>query len=247
MEIDGCVYKVHPVYDLYAADDNGNVINIVKKVPIEGCKVNSGYISISVRKHGDKGQKNVRVHRFVWECFNGLIPDGKVIDHINNIKDDNKLSNLQLMTQQENCKKSAKDRDYTFVAKNHQNRKYIKAINQSTNEITYYNSLYAVHQHIGINPGIIKMVCEGLNNCKSGISKIDQCAYKFEYINNDNMPNKFLKSANIRPHKLTEEDKKKHQIEAIRKWQNKEFVCLKCSKTYKNSSKYFHNKKCSKK
>ena len=27
------------------------------------------------------------------------------------------------MTHQENCKKSAKSRDYTFVAKNHQNKK----------------------------------------------------------------------------------------------------------------------------
>ena len=51
-----------------------------------------------VRKHGQNGQKGYYVHRFVYECFNGLIPDGKVIDHVNNIKDDNRLCNLQLMS-----------------------------------------------------------------------------------------------------------------------------------------------------
>ena len=50
-----------------------------------------------------------------------------MINHVNIIKDDNRLCNLQLMTQQENCKKSAKRRDYTFAAKNHQNKKCVKA------------------------------------------------------------------------------------------------------------------------
>ena len=31
IEIDNCVYKVHPVYDLHAANAVGKVINIVKK------------------------------------------------------------------------------------------------------------------------------------------------------------------------------------------------------------------------
>ena len=52
----------------------------------------------------------------------------KVIDHVNNIKDDNRLCNIQLITQQENCKKSAKRRDYTFAAKNHQNKKCVKQL-----------------------------------------------------------------------------------------------------------------------
>ena len=35
---------------------------------------------------------------------------------------------------------------------------------------------------LGINAGIVKMVCEGINNCKTGISKQDNCHYKFEYV-----------------------------------------------------------------
>lgn len=51
------------------------------------------------------------------------------------------------MTQKQNCKKSAKNRDYKFAAKNHKNKKFVKAINIETDEISYFNSLYSVNQH----------------------------------------------------------------------------------------------------
>ena len=53
----------------------------------------------------------------------------KVTDHINDDKADNRLSNLQIMTQQANCKKSAKNREYSFAAVNHKNRRCVKATN----------------------------------------------------------------------------------------------------------------------
>ena len=145
-----------------------------------------------------------------------------MIDHINNDKKDNRLCNLQLITQQQNCKKSAKDRDYTFVAKNHENKKCVKAITKNTNEVSYYNSMYAIQQYLGINAGIVKMVCEGINNCKSGVSKKDGQHYKFEYIKQDDLPDNHKKSADGRPQKVPDEDKKKNQMKAVKKWQNKE-------------------------
>ena len=244
IEIGKCVYKVHPVYNLYASDENGNIIHLVKQVPSIGQKHKSGYLMCVVRNHGQNGQNNFFVHRFVYECFNGLIPYGKVIDHINNMKDDNRLCNLQLVTQQENCMKSAKRRDYSFAAKNHQNKKCVKATNKDTNEVSYYNSMYAVQQHLGINAGIVKMVCEKINSCKTGISKIDNHSYKFEYVNKQDMPNDLKKSANKRPIRVSVEDKKKHQKEAINRWQKKEYECLKCGKTYKNSYRFLHKKNC---
>lgn len=196
--IDECVYNVHPIYNLYAGSKDGTLINIIKQKPIQGNKQNMGYLCCYVRRHGQSGQKRYCVHRFIWECFNGVIPDNKVIDHINKDKQDNRLCNLQLMTQQENCKKAAKDRDYTFASYNHKNKKCVKAINCKTNEISYYNSLYSVNQHLGINAGVVKMVCEKLNNCKSGISKVDGNKYKFEYIKLEDMPDNYKKSANTR-------------------------------------------------
>ena len=38
IEIENIIYKVHPVYNLYASDENGNVIHLVKQVPSTGTK-----------------------------------------------------------------------------------------------------------------------------------------------------------------------------------------------------------------
>ena len=45
----------------------------------------------------------LRGHRIVWEAFNGKIPAGLEIDHIDRDKHNNTLSNLRLVTHSENC------------------------------------------------------------------------------------------------------------------------------------------------
>ena len=44
------------------------------------------------------------LHRAVWEHFNGEIPEGHVIHHIDGDPSNNDLANLQLMTQSEHIK-----------------------------------------------------------------------------------------------------------------------------------------------
>ena len=46
--------------------------------------------------------KIYKVHRLVWEAFNGPIPDGMQVNHINEDKTDNRLCNLNLMSPKEN-------------------------------------------------------------------------------------------------------------------------------------------------
>lgn len=43
-----------------------------------------------------------KVHRIIYETFVGTISDGYQIDHINTIKDDNRLENLRCVTPKEN-------------------------------------------------------------------------------------------------------------------------------------------------
>ena len=185
--IEECVYNIHPIYDLYAADENGNIIHIIKKVPTKGVKKHNGYMHCGVRKHAQPSYTTYHVHRFVYECFNGIIPNGKEIDHINDVRHDNRLCNLQLLTPSENGKKAAKNRDYTFTTNNRKNRKCVKATNIETGEVTYYYSLYATQQHLGINYGIVKMVSEGHYGRKSGVSKKDGQSYTFQYIEQLNL------------------------------------------------------------
>ena len=94
----------HPIYDRYEVSREGIVRHVVNKKDI-GALTNSGYLQIVVSDQGTI--KNYLKHRFIFECFHGKINDVKlVVDHINNIKTDNRLQNLQLITQSQNQKKN---------------------------------------------------------------------------------------------------------------------------------------------
>ena len=60
-------------------------------------KRESGYRRVRVG-----GGKIMYEHRIVWEMHNGAIPEGMQVDHINGIRDDNRIENLQLLTLVEN-------------------------------------------------------------------------------------------------------------------------------------------------
>ena len=63
-------------------------------------KQKEGYIKINLYKN--KIMKTCLVHRLVWEAFNGEIPDGYEINHIDERPLNNAVWNLNLMTSKEN-------------------------------------------------------------------------------------------------------------------------------------------------
>jgi len=54
---------------------------------------------------GNRKVKSEAVHRFVYEYFNEPIPDRMTIDHINEDKLDNRLENLRVLSNAENCRR----------------------------------------------------------------------------------------------------------------------------------------------
>ena len=72
--------------------------------------------------------------------------------------------------------------------------------------------IYAVQQHLKINAGIIKMVCEPLNKCKTGISSKGGCKYEFSCIEKDNIPTNcdIIKSSDVSK-RLTNDEKTMNQ------------------------------------
>lgn len=64
-------------------------------------KLDDGYYRIQLCKNGK--YRCFRVHRLVWEAFNGPIPEGMQINHNNEVKTDNRIENLSLMSAKENC------------------------------------------------------------------------------------------------------------------------------------------------
>lgn len=57
----------------------------------------NGYVQTYVSKTGKR-----YVHRLIWEMHNGEIADGMQIDHINGVRDDNRIENLRCVTVTDN-------------------------------------------------------------------------------------------------------------------------------------------------
>ncbi|HGD3326984.1 TPA: HNH endonuclease signature motif containing protein [Enterobacter hormaechei] len=71
-----------------------------------------GYHQVALRLDGKQYQ--LKAHRVAWILAHGAIPHGKQIDHINGIRDDNRLCNLRLVTQRENDQNRRKARGYSW-------------------------------------------------------------------------------------------------------------------------------------
>jgi hypothetical protein len=86
--------------DEYYVSNYGNIFN-KNKSKLEGHKNLQGYIFVRL-KYNEKNQL-FRVHRLVCEVFNGKASENKnIVDHINRIRDDNKVENLKWVTHEEN-------------------------------------------------------------------------------------------------------------------------------------------------
>ncbi len=179
------IWKKHPVFENYIGSNLGNVKSLdykhtgneclLKKRTIVKHRKHKDYIQQQISLYNHNKRKFYYVHRFIYECFNGLIPQGLQIDHINNNTQDNRLQNLQLLTPSENCKKR-------FIDNPHLSKSYIhnlqkihpktKIICLNNNQI--YESQREAARKLNISNKHVNDVLKGRRNHTHG--------YKFRYI-----------------------------------------------------------------
>ncbi len=89
----------------YAVDKEGNVWSYPNRFHKDITKLKprvrqKGYQSVSLSKNGKV--KEYLIHRLVVDTYNG-IDDGLEVNHINGIRDDNRLSNLECVSRSVNA------------------------------------------------------------------------------------------------------------------------------------------------
>jgi len=100
--------------------------------------------------------KSFTVHSLIAMAFLNHKPNGHklVVDHINNIKTDNRLENLQIITHRKNSSKDKKGTSkYTGVSYNKINKKWNSFIYNGNNNINLgsYNTEEEAHEAYEIN------------------------------------------------------------------------------------------------
>lgn len=97
------------------------------------------------------------VHRLVWETFNGPIPAGFEVNHINEDKSDNRLANLNLLTHKDNVNWGTGIERAT-QKQSHQVAQYTK----SGELVNVYPSLNAAARQTGFYMSSIMNCCKGI-------------------------------------------------------------------------------------
>ena len=128
----------------------------------------SGYYIVKL--YLNSVRKNVSVHRLLWTAFNGPIPEGLQINHLNENKADNRLENLSLCTAKENINYGTRNKR---AGEKHCKR--IQMLDKNNNILKTFNSLKEAAQFLN------KKSHSNISKCLHGkIKSAYEYKWKFE-------------------------------------------------------------------
>ena len=94
----------------YQVSNLGNVKSLIRNKLLKPGKNHFGYLVVNINKSPGESPRCYFVHQLVAMAFLGHTPGGHkiTVDHINHIRDDNRVENLQLLTNRENVSRGKK-------------------------------------------------------------------------------------------------------------------------------------------
>ncbi len=153
----------------YEVSDLGNVRN-PRKVLKKSVKQVSGYEFVVIYLDGK--WKGKYVHRLVWETFNGKVPTGFEINHRDENKLNNSLSNLELVTHKQNCNYGTRN-ERANMTKRHNNTlglnsKRVAQVSPDFKLIKIHSSLKEASVSTGAFVSNISMCCKRKDKTAKG-------------------------------------------------------------------------------
>jgi len=138
-------YRIIPNYTRYAISKNGVVIDTLTNELVVQKKDHDGYIVVYIYSPSNKCNRNIKLHRILAMAW---IPNEdygirNIINHIDGVKSNNNINNLEWCTQQENSQ-HAHD---TGLAND---KIPMKIRNRYTKEITTFPSVSAMSKYLGM-------------------------------------------------------------------------------------------------
>ena len=130
-------------------------------------------------------------------------------------------------------------------------KKSCKAVGATTNEVYYFNSMYACARFLGCNHTWVSQSCNDPTGKADVLSKINRRLYHCYFVKPEDMPENFMTTFDTRYYKvpidlpenvITSNDAQTNNVSN----KNKRYPCLKCGKSYAKSYISQHSKICNK-
>ena len=159
------IWKDIPGWEGYQASNLGRIKSLGndqnRKEKILKIGLNSyGYCFVGLCKCGRQYIKIVS--RLVYEAFKGPIPEGMQVNHINEVKTDNRLGNLNLMTPKENVNWGTRNKRISEKMKNKETMsRWVIQLNKDNEILHFYPSVREAERETGINNQHISKCCNG--------------------------------------------------------------------------------------
>ena len=134
----------------YAVSNMGNIKNITTGLILKPSFDCRGYLHVNL--YCNKKQKNYRIHRLVAKAFLGNNNNHPQVDHINNIKTDNRVENLRWVSNGENQRNRPKrngcSSEFLGVSFDKKHNKYLAqiTINYKTKNLGLFETEEEAHE-----------------------------------------------------------------------------------------------------
>ena len=153
-------------FDKYEIYEDGSIWSYSQKKFLKPQTTKNGYKRVNLSDN-EGNAKMYRVHRVVYESFSGEpIPSGFEINHIDENKENNMISNLELVSHKENCNFGTRNERSSKARINGKRSKAVGAFKDGKLVLSFPSTMEAQRQ--GFCGGHIVSCCIGKRKTHKG-------------------------------------------------------------------------------